>query len=97
MACVMTDKELSRFTFCTDAAGVLMLSADLHGLSCSKARRLLNNLILLVGGKFDLIVIHGYRHSQALKDMLWYDYDNRRLTGRESDDDNLGVTLLKIA
>lgn len=93
----MTDEELGRFTFLSDANGALALRGDLHGLSCREARRLLNNLMLLIRDDFDLIVIHGYRHGQAIKDMLWHDYDNRRLAARCGDKKNPGVTLFKVA
>ena len=97
MTCVMTDEELGRFTFLGAANGTLALRGDLHGLSCREARRLLNNLMLLIRDDFDLVIIHGYRHGRAIKDMLRYDYDNRRLAARWDDKRNPGVTLFQVA
>ena len=97
MEFIYTNDEMSRFTFSSPSETTLFIQVDLHNLSCFEARRLLNNLMLLVQDQFELLIIHGYRHGQALKDMLWFDYENQRLAGRYDIDYNPGETLFKVA
>lgn len=97
MTWIWTDEELNRFTFLNGIGAKLYICVDVHGLACREARRMIQNLMLLIREGFDLRIIHGYRHGCAIKDMLWHDYDHRRLAGRRNDGGNSGATLFQVA
>ena len=70
---------------------------DVHGMKCVQARRFLNNIIALMEGAFRVIVIHGYNHGTAIKDMLADNFNNKHIMKRLSDPYNHGVTYLLCA
>lgn len=67
---------------------------DVHGMKCRQARRFLNNIIALMEGAFRIIVIHGYNHGTAIKNMLIDSFNNRHVQKRIPDPYNQGVTYL---
>ena len=73
------------------------LQLDMHGLSRTEGRKLLNNLVLLAMDSREIKVIHGYRHGQALRDMIRDEYHHKKVAAIEADGTNPGVTFLKIA
>jgi len=75
----------------------LNITVDVHGLKCCEARRFINNLINLLRMSFQLIVIHGYNHGTAIKDMLATDFSNPHVRKSYPDSYNQGVTHLLVA
>ena len=75
-----------------------MISVDLHGLTVAKAKRLLSNIIALDKDGKDILIIHGYNHGTAIKDMVNDEklLNNPRISKRETSIYNLGQTKLKI-
>ena len=65
LAFLLTKDELNRIKFTGDSVVV-----DLHYLSVKEARRLLKTIVALYQKSFCMVVIHGYIHGQALKEML---------------------------
>lgn len=78
-----------------------LVTVDLHWLRCAEAERFLRNIInLTFRTNFKLLIIHGYHHGTALKDMIW-DEDPKCISGRiikrEHVERNEGATMLTIA
>lgn len=94
---VLTNEELSRISVQEKRTGKARIIADVHGMTCREARRFINNIINLVRIPFQLIIIHGYNHGTAIKDMLANDFNNDHICGRFPDPRNQGVTHLLIA
>ena len=95
---IITEKDLKRITFKQTADNNPVVIIDVHGMKCYEAKRFINNLVnLLLQTDFQLIVIHGYKHGTAIKDMLATNYDNNRVYKQHIDPNNLGVTHMYIA
>lgn len=97
LAMVLTRDELNRIRIQRDAYGEIRITADVHGMTCHEARRFINNIINLVRVAFRLIIIHGYNHGTAIKDMLAWNFNNTHITERHPDPWNQGVTYMSIA
>lgn len=92
---IFTDDEISRITLLGDKEE-LRIIADVHGMSCFQAKRFINNLINIIREKFRLIVIHGYNHGTAIKDMLTDSFINMHVVSKHVDPKNQGVTYMQI-
>ena len=68
-----------------------------NGLSRAEGRKMLNNLVLLAMDSKRIKVIHGYRHEQALRDMIRDEYRHKKVAAIEADGTDPGVTFLRIA
>lgn len=94
---VFTDEEISRLTISEVDERRIRIVADVHGMKCNQARRFINNIINTVRVAFQLIVIHGYNHGTAIKDMLAQNFSNTHITEKHADPFNQGVTHMLIA
>lgn len=94
---VFTDEEINRLTISEVDERRIRIVADVHGMKCNQARRFINNIINTVRVAFQLIVIHGYNHGTAIKDMLAQNFSNTHITEKHADPYNQGVTHMLIA
>ena len=92
---IFTQDELSRFAITEKQSGVRIV-VNVHGLKCFQVRQLLNNLISVLRMKFHLLVIHGYNHGTAIKNMLENDFKNCHVTNMRPDPFNKGVTHMSV-
>lgn len=90
---IFTQKELDRIR----EAQNRVIRIDLHGMSCSKARRFLNNVINVIQESRTLQIIHGCNHGTALQKMVRDDYTNNHIKAIILSSNNNGVTYLQIA
>lgn len=95
MRMIMTEQELSKIRI-METGEQVVVTVDLHGLSCSEARRFINNTICLIKQSFVFRIIHGYNHGTALKDMIWDNLANSRVKEKKNDLCNPGLTYLSI-
>ncbi len=92
---VFSDSEMKRITI-NDSKEVVTVTVDVHGLKCFQAKRFINNIINLIQVMFKLVVIHGYNHGTAIKDMLSNDFSNEHVMFQTVDPNNKGVTYMLI-
>ena len=93
---VFSNEEIERLQI-EQSEHQLSIKVDVHGLKCREARRFINNLINLLRMTFQLIIIHGYNHGTAIKDMLKNNFSNSHVMGIYPDCYNQGVTHLLVA
>ena len=94
---VFTQEEINRLTISEIDERKIRITADVHGMKCYQARRFINNIINTVRVAFQLIIIHGYNHGTAIKDMLVENFSNTHITEQHLDPYNQGVTHMLIA
>jgi len=71
---------------------------DVHGLSVPEARKMLKNLIAVLPVGIELIVIHGFNHGTALKQLVHSEeMKSYRVLGVSSPETNPGISTLQIA
>ena len=97
LSLILSSDELRRLTISEIDDDVIQIVADVHGMKCFEARRFINNIINVVRCAIRLIVIHGYNHGTAIKDMLAKNFFNPHIEERIPDSYNLGVTHFLIA
>ena len=73
------------------------ITCDVHGLSVLEARRMIRNIINITRVPVHLIVIHGYTHGTAIKDMLAQENVADRIVNRFCPESNPGETVMNIA
>lgn len=93
---IFTEPELNRLTIQEKNNGKTRITADVHGMKCFEARRFINNIINIVHAAFQLIIIHGYNHGTAIKDMLSHNFQNNHIYKQFPDPYNKGVTHMFI-
>ena len=94
---VLTNDELSRITVQEESQRGIRITADVHGMKCYEARRFINNIINIVRTAFQLVIIHGYNHGTAIKEMLAQNFSNDHIYEQFPDPLNQGVTHMLIA
>lgn len=94
---IFTNDEISRLSIREVPGTKPQIIADVHGMKCSQARRFINNIINTIHESFKLIIIHGYNHGTAIKDMLAGDFYNSHITEQYVNSYNQGVTHMLIA
>ena len=94
---IFTQEEINRLKITEIDENKIRIIADVHGMKCSQARRFINNIINAVRVAFQLIVIHGYNHGTAIKDMLAENFSNSHIVEQHADFQNQGVTHMYIA
>lgn len=94
---IFTPEEINRLTIKEIGNSQLRIVANVHGMKCSQAKRFINNIINTVRIIFQLIIIHGYNHGTAIKDMLAQNFSNTHVAEKHVDSYNQGVTHLLIA
>lgn len=93
---IFTADEICRLTITEGKNNKARIIANVHGMKCSQARRFINNIINTVRTAFQLIIIHGYNHGTAIKDMLADDFNNSHIIEQYQDSCNQGVTHILI-
>ena len=94
---VLTNDELDRITVKERESEKIRITADVHGMKCYEARRFINNIINIVRTAFQLVIIHGYNHETAIKEMLAQNFSNDHIYEQFPDPRNQGVTHMLIA
>ena len=94
---ILSNEEVSRLTIKDNASYIPQIIADVHGMKCAQAKRFINNIINAIRTTFKLVIIHGYNHGTAIKDMLSNEFTNSHITEKHLDPHNQGVTHIKIA
>lgn len=94
---VLTQKELDRISISETGNRRIRITADVHGMKCYEARRFINNIINIVRVVFQLVIIHGYNHGTAIKEMLAQNFSNDHIYEQFPDPRNQGVTHMLIA
>lgn len=93
---VFSDSELSRITIKENDSEKTVI-IDVHGLNIIQAERFIQNLINLgLGECFTLTIIHGFRHGDAIKNML-SSFTHPNVFDNHLDPANPGVTHLAVA
>lgn len=93
---IFTDEEISRMSYRETRGIIEAVIVDVHGLKVVKARRLINNIINLIMGSFELFVIHGYHNGTAIRDMLREGIGNHKVVSWIGVAGNQGITCLTI-
>ena len=93
---ILSSDELDRLTI-SEVAGNTTIVVDVHGMKCSQAKRFINNIISTVRCNVRLVIIHGYNHGTAIKDMLSSNFHNSHIEELFPDAYNLGMTHMLIA
>lgn len=75
----------------------LQVTVDVHGMKCCEAKKFINNIINAVRTAFKLVIIHGYNHGTAIRDMLAENFSNIHIADQYQDPYNKGVTHMVLA
>lgn len=94
---IFTYDEISRLSIKEKPDMKPQITANVHGMKCNQARRFINNINNTIRESFKLIIIHGYNHGTAIKDMLAENFCNSHITKQYIDPYNQGVTHMLIA
>ena len=97
LSMVFTQEEINRLTISEIDEYKIQITADVHGMKCSQARRFISNIINTVRVAIQLIIVHGYNHGTTIKDMLAENFGNTHVTEQHLDLYNQGVTHMLIA
>lgn len=97
LSLILTNTELTRISVNENSNGNICITADVHGMKCREARRFINNIINIIHTAFTLIIIHGYNHGTAIKDMLTQNFKNDHIYKQFPDPCNKGITHMLIA
>ena len=92
---ILSADELDRLTI-SEIAGNITIVIDVHGMKCSQARRFINNIINLIRTAFEMVVIHGYNHGMAIKNMLANQFRNEHISSKYQDENNQGITHIVV-
>lgn len=92
---VLSESDMKRLII-KDRDTDIEMTVDVHGLKCNQAKRFLNNIINLVQGSFRMVVIHGFNHGTAIRDMLFTGIDNPHIASKCIDANNPGRTYMVL-
>lgn len=93
---ILPVNERNRVTYQKNTNGQTEIVLDLHGLSCREARHMIINLLNILRQKVHIILIHGYNHGTAIKEML-PTIRNEHIASIQPDSYNAGRTHLLTA
>ena len=93
---IFTEEELRRLSIKENTCNKMRVYADVHGMKCYQARRFINNVINAIRRAFELIIIHGFNHGTAIKDMFANNYSNLHITQKYASRFNKGITHMSI-
>ena len=93
---IFTIDEINRISIKEDSEKKTCITVDVHGMRCYEARRFINNIINIVHKAFQLIIIHGYNHGTAIKEMLVHNFKNVHIYEQFLDQRNKGMTHMLI-
>lgn len=95
LSLILTKEDMNRLKF-RERKGEKEIIADVHGMKCNKAKIFINNIVNLVREAVRVIVIHGYNHGTAIKEMINNEYKNPHINKIISDRYNMGRTDILI-
>lgn len=93
---IFTEAELNRLSIKEYTRNKMRVYADVHGMKCYQARRFINNIINAIRITFELIIIHGFNHGTAIKDMFANNYSNLHIAQKYASQYNKGITHMYI-
>ncbi len=93
---ILFGKNSYRPTIEYDEYGELIITVELHGLTVSETKKIINGILLLINEPFTLKLIHGYNHGTALKEYIHKDLHNKRIVEKYCYPYNPGETILTI-
>lgn len=93
---IFTSDEMARLNVNNSMDGSIQIIVDVHGMKCCQVRRFINNIINIVRETFRLIIIHGYNHGTAIKEMLNQNFSNPHIRKQYNDLYNQGITHMLI-
>lgn len=96
LSLVFTIDELNRISIKENHGKNPRVYADVHGMKCYQAKRFINNIINIIKSAFELIVIHGFNHGTAIRDMLSDNFNNMHITQQYISQYNQGITHMFI-
>ena len=96
LSLILTDADMRRLQF-KEREGEKEIIADVHGMKCYQAKKFINNIINVIRDAVRLIIIHGYNHGTAIKNMINTDFHNPHVSSIEACDFNLGRTDILVA
>ena len=88
---VLTGEDIKRINI-KEKNGNIKIMVDVHGMTVKAAKRLINNIINMAMTVVEIVIIHGYNHGTAIKDMLLNRFENSHIDHIFSDEFNMGVT-----
>ena len=91
LSLIFTNDDMKRIHV-KENKGETKIIADVHGMSVRSAKRFINNILNVVRMNIQLIVIHGYNHGTAIRDMINNHFENEHVVSKYIDKDNKGVT-----
>ena len=91
---IFTEKELGRLTIQSEET--IVVTADVHGMKCAEAKRFINNLLNILCEAIKVVIIHGYNHGTAIKEMLRNNFYNSRIKRMYGIPYNMGVTVMEL-
>lgn len=91
LALIFTTEQMERLEFANETIYI-----DLHGLGCKAAYWFLKCIIGMCMAPTHLIVIHGYNHGTALKEMINTYHLSDKVTSLSPDKSNLGRTHIFV-
>lgn len=94
---IFSQDDINRITVKDEAEKNLKVTVDVHGMKCSQAKRFINNIINAIRSAFKLVIIHGYNHGTAIKDMLADNFTNTHVIDQYQDPYNKGVTYMVLS
>lgn len=94
---IFSQDDIARISVKDEGEKKLQITVDVHGMKCSQAKRFINNIINAIRETFKLVIIHGYNHGTAIKDMLADNFKNTHIVEQYQDPYNKGVTYMVLA
>lgn len=77
--------------------GMFSVRVDVHGMTVVEAKRAINNIIAMMKVAFHLVIVHGYQHGIAIKEMLYQSFSNSRVSGMHCEQCNPGLSMCEVA
>lgn len=94
---IFSQTDIDRITVKDIDSKNLQVTVDVHGMKCCEAKKFINNIINAARTAFKLVIIHGYNHGTAIKDMLAENFSNSHIVNQYQDPYNKGVTHMVLA
>lgn len=94
---LFSEEEIGRISVTESIGAPMSIVVDVHGMKTHEAKRFISNLINMVRMDFNLIVIHGYNHGTAIKNMLGTNFSNPHVKDQHADWKNPGRTHMHVA
>ena len=94
---LFSKEDIARIKFSVQKDGKKLVTVDMHGLRAKDARKFIKNLVAINKEGYDMCFIHGYNHGTAIKEIIWNEKLNNRITDKRGIQKNPGITYLSVA